>query len=157
MEFKVVQKEEFRITGLSRKYPLVNDGENFNGISEMWANLSQEQMQDILRFSNGNINGFLGVSTENKQPFFQYTIGVTTNEQKNDLVIEIPAATWLVFTCLGVLPSAMINLKEKVLKEWLPSSKYSQANIPRIEIYSQGDMSAATYKSELWIPVITTN
>ena len=41
----------------------------------------------------------------------------------------------------------------RIYSEWLPNSGYEHAMLPEIEYYSAGDMMAADYKSEIWIPV----
>jgi AraC family transcriptional regulator len=52
------------------------------------------------------------------------------------------------------MPDAIQNLQRRVVAEWLPSSGWEYADAPDIELYTQGDLSAADYRSEVWLPVV---
>ncbi|MFV0414515.1 MAG: GyrI-like domain-containing protein, partial [Oscillospiraceae bacterium] len=68
--------------------------------------------------------------------------------------ITVPATTYAVFECTGPLPGSIQTLTGRIYGEWLPSSGYTLASAPDIEVYSKGDTSAPGYKSEVWVPVI---
>jgi AraC family transcriptional regulator len=68
--------------------------------------------------------------------------------------MAFPAMTWAKFRCDGPLPTAMQAVNTRIFKEWLPNNPdYDIAMGASIEWYSQGDMQAADYHSEIWIPV----
>jgi AraC family transcriptional regulator len=52
------------------------------------------------------------------------------------------------------MPTAMAEIWGRIFSEWFPTSGYEHAEAPEVEWYSNGDMSASDYKSEIWIPVI---
>lgn len=69
-------------------------------------------------------------------------------------IYEIPEMTWAKFKCAGPLPGALQSMNTRIYKEWLPeNAEYEIAAGINIEWYSMGDMDAALYESEIWIPV----
>lgn len=67
---------------------------------------------------------------------------------------ELPDATWAKFRCCGPMPGALQTVNTKIYNEWLPGNpEYKIAFGLDIEWYSKGDMGAADYQSEIWIPV----
>ena len=47
----------------------------------------------------------------------------------------------------------MQALQKRIFSEWLPTSGYEYASAPDIELYFEGDRSAAGYRSQVWLPV----
>ena len=66
--------------------------------------------------------------------------------------IDIPEATWAIFEAEGTL----IELVNRVWKEWFPSSGYRRADnaIPDVEVYFDYDFPKDNYTYELWYPVV---
>lgn len=156
MIVKKESKTAFNVTGFMKELETDSHMENYTEIARMWGDLTSENMSTLLATSNGLINGFLGVSDEKGHDIFHYLIGVTSAVTGLDGLSDIryPDCDWLIFDCLGSIPGgAMINLKNNVLLEWLPNSDYDQLPLPRVEVYFEGDMSADSYQSELWVPI----
>lgn len=155
MNYQLETKPKFKVIGYLERFQTINNQENFGGISAMWRNLKPDQMTTLFSYSDGTIGGLLGVSDENQQVNFSYLIGTSSQveEAGNLTIIDFPEADWLLFSCEGAIPDAMMSLKEKVLNGYLPTLPLEQLQLPRIEVYLQGDMTATTYLSELWIPV----
>lgn len=65
----------------------------------------------------------------------------------------IPARTWVVFECVGAMPTAMQEAWHTISAEIIPSSSYKPTEEFDIEVYSAGDMNSPDYKSEVWIPI----
>lgn len=81
--------------------------------------------------------------------------GITTSKtRENGVSPEIPSLTWAIFEITGPMPTAMAEVWGRIFSEWFPTSGYEQAEAPEVEWYSEGDLSATDYKSEIWIPVI---
>lgn len=155
MNFKVEEKEALTLIGFKETFTTVDGGENFDEITHKWANLTEEKMGTLVSLSNWKVQGFLGVSTINGGSHFDYTIATATDatEAQDMDIVTIPASTWAVFECVGPIPNAMMALKGNI-PEWLTKAGYEQtAAMPRIEVYSNGDMSAADYHSEVWVPI----
>jgi AraC family transcriptional regulator len=66
----------------------------------------------------------------------------------------ISAAQYAVFEARGALPDSVQQLIQKIYSEWLPTSGYEYGGGSDIEVYSDGDITSADYKSEVWVPVI---
>ena len=67
--------------------------------------------------------------------------------------IAVPPATWGIFESHGPLPESTQSLMQRIYNEWFPSSGWEHADGPELEIYSDGDIRAADYYSEIWIPL----
>ncbi|WP_251867738.1 GyrI-like domain-containing protein [Enterococcus malodoratus] len=149
------KRAAFKVLGFKNQFPVIDNKENFEEIASMWAALTPEEMSQLLSVSDGEVNGFLGVSDERGEENFNYVIGTTSkvDEQEGLDNIDFPEAEWLKFECIGPIPNAMIALKKEIIYSWLPNSEFQQLPLPRFEIYFQGDMTADSYRSELWIPV----
>ncbi len=68
--------------------------------------------------------------------------------------LSVPACNWAIFEATGPMPDAIQEVTKRIFTEWFPASGYEHADAPEIEWYSEGDMSAADYKSEVWIPIV---
>ncbi len=61
---------------------------------------------------------------------------------------------WAKFRSVGPIPGALQKLNRQIFTEWLPNNvEYEPAAGMNIEMYTEGDMDAADYVSEIWIPV----
>ncbi|PKM61119.1 MAG: hypothetical protein CVU99_04900 [Firmicutes bacterium HGW-Firmicutes-4] len=71
----------------------------------------------------------------------------------------IPAFTWAVFSCGGVMPNSLQNVNEKIFSEWLPALKeYEFAAGYCVEMYDSPDKypkgtEDENYYAEIWILV----
>lgn len=52
------------------------------------------------------------------------------------------------------MPQAIQTLQQRIITEWLPTSGYEYASAPDIEVYFEGDQSAADYRSQVWLPIM---
>ncbi|RDI45580.1 AraC family transcriptional regulator [Falsibacillus pallidus] len=157
MQYTIVEKEAFRITGLSRRFSLLN-GENEKGISLLWQEVNGDgTSEELAMLNNGIVKGLLGVcvasSEENEM---DYWVAVARDGEvpgKFDSY-EVPALKWAVFAVNGAMPHAIQNKWKEIFTEWFPSSGYQHAAGPELEVYPDGDPYSADYYSEIWIPVM---
>ncbi len=160
LRYRIEDKSEFTILGCKVKMKTVNGNEDFEHITRMWAELSQDYVDHILAHNDGMIEGLIGASTNNDGERYDYYIGTTakihdgSSDIKADDILIVPKATWAIFQVLGPLPEAMIEVWKRIFTEWFPTSNYESADLPCLEIYSEGDTTAKDYSSELWLPVI---
>ncbi len=156
MNYRIEDRDGFTVAGIKERMVTVNGNENFERITEMWAGLTEEQAGEILGYSNGKMDGLLGVSANNNGQEFDYFIAATIDEGSNKglSTIEIPASTWAIFECTGALPNSIIDVWKRIFTEWFPSSGYENADSPCLEVYSDGDTAADDYKCELWLPIV---
>lgn len=172
MNYKVEQKATFIVTGHKQEMTKIEQDENYYEISRFWSSLTEEKINRLMSVTDGTIQGLLGVSdSNNSQRQFKYMIGTKTNQDKailNDLAeIHFPASKWAIIECIGAIsagvkaleehqafePNVLMQLKQSALSPWADESMCENIGIPRIELYPLGDMEAANYKCELWIPI----
>jgi AraC family transcriptional regulator len=157
MNYKIVEKEAFKIIGKSTKVTTVG-GKNTEIISEFWQESHRNGLSEKLCEFVGNM-GMLGVCMDfdlgNEE--FTYVIGVEKpNVEVSDEFIEkeIPAATWAIFESVGPMPGAIQEVWGRIFSEWFPSTGYEHADGPELEVYPAGDTNDRNYKCEVWIPII---
>ena len=66
----------------------------------------------------------------------------------------IPARSWAVFECKGMMPKAIQDMWHKIVTEFFPTSGYQPTMEIDIEAYPEGDMDSLDYHSEIWVPII---
>lgn len=155
MEYRIVEKEVFKIVGV-REWTTTDNGQNFTNVPKMWEKLPREKYGQLWSMANTDLTGILGVCADMDDGGFDYWIAAaTTNPCPPDLEEkEIPAATWAVFEAKGPIPGALQNLWQRIFSEWFPASGYIHADAPEFEWYSGGDSQSEDFISQVWIPVI---
>lgn len=156
MNFRIEEKDEFKVVGIKKWFSTVNNNQ-MKQIPKMWDNLSKE-ICEVLQTLNEN-GEFVGLCADMYNEGFDYWIGTITHKACPDNMCErvIPKSTWAIFEIVGPmrpLPNAMQDVWGRIYSEWFPSSGYKHAEIPEIEFYTKGDNTALDYKSEIWIPVV---
>lgn len=156
MNYRIEKKEAFKIVGVKENFNM-NVDESFAQVPLFW----QKSVQDgIITKLCGVMSqpplGILGVCTCMNGKDFDYYIAVATNKETPEGMVEytVPECTWAVFECIGPMPTAIQELQKRIVAEWLPTSGYEYADAPDIEVYSEGDQQSATYKSEVWLPIV---
>ena len=150
MNYRIEEKQAFKIVGVKERLSQLNLGE---GVGKMWRQTPAETMAQIRELGGEYVGVYSGMYEDNTTDYYIATItGKKTPENLCDL--EIPSLIWAVFEIVGPMPTAMGEVWGRIFSEWFPTSDYEHANYPEVEWYSQGDLSSADYKSEIWIPVI---
>ena len=149
MDYVVETMEQMTVIGLSRRVPL--DGA-FGLIPAFWEEYHQKGLDQ-------QVCGYLGICFEEEgKPDFAYMIAqfcepdapVPEGFEKR----VIAPHTWVRFRAVGALPDAIQKMNRQIFTEWLPSNTtYSLADGVNIEMYTEGDMNAPDYVSEIWLPV----
>jgi AraC family transcriptional regulator len=160
MNYRIVEKEAFRIAGLMKRVPIVFHGVN-PAIAEMWQSLDAEKIGRMKELSNTEPGGIVSASTNFSEERMQekggldHYIGAATTlpAPAGYASLEVAASSWAVFEAVGLFPSALQEIWGRIYSEWFPSSGYQQAEGPEILWNEQRDQSAADYRSEIWIPV----
>lgn len=155
MNYKILKKEEMHIIGFKKWFSTENNSQ-MTEIPKMWDAVTEEMKTKITALSNND--GVVGLCADMYDGGFDYWIGCMSDEVCPDDLEEmtIPASDWAVFEIIGPmrpLPNAMQDIWMRIYSEWLPNSGYQHAMLPEIEYYSSGDMMAADYRTEIWIPV----
>ena len=158
MKVRMVERDGFQIAGVKREFSMLN-GENLAGIPKMWDEMNGNGTDDLLfGLNNGEIKGVLGVCVDkssDKEQLMDYWIAAEYEGEAPDglLTSSIPASKWAVFEVVGPMPNAMQDMWKRIYEEWFPSSGYSIASTPALEVYSYGNIDAREYYSEIWIPI----
>ncbi|QAY67541.1 AraC family transcriptional regulator [Paenibacillus protaetiae] len=161
MNYRIVQKEPFRIAGIKKRVSIQFNGVN-EEIADMWKGLRSEDIAQLKKLSNVEPLGLISASTnfsegrmEEKGELDHY-IGVATTEENTGkfAILEVPALTWAIFEAAGPFPDTLQNVWGRIYSEWFPSASYELGVGPEILWNESKDVSSPHYRSEIWIPVI---
>ncbi len=159
MNYKVVEKEAFRIAGLKKRIPIIFEGINPE-IASMWKDV-KEISNKLERLSNVEPLGIIQASInfdegrmEEKGKLDHYIGVATTKECPNNMEqLEVPASTWAVFESIGPFPETLQNIWGRIYSEWFPSSSYELSDGPEVLWNENNDFDSPNFKSEIWIPI----
>ena len=151
LKFRVEEKAAFRVVGISC---LLNKEltKNFEVIPTVWdMALADGTLTKLTSLQESRPQGLLGISVHHTADW-KYLIAVRS-DKKDDAFEEyrIPACKWAIFEGKGTNRSLQ-ELERRVITEWLPTSGYTYANSPDIEVYIKADPQNAVY--EYWIPIL---
>ncbi|MGE7883102.1 AraC family transcriptional regulator [Bacillus sp. NPDC094077] len=161
MNYRMEEKDSFRIVGIQKRVPIVFNGVN-EEIASMWKSLDHESIRTLKSLSNIKPTGLISASTnfsegrmEEKGELDHY-IGVATTKDCPEQFkqLEVAASTWAIFEAVGPFPDALQNVWGRIYSEWFPSSNYELAEGPEILWNEQKDITSPNFKSEIWVPVL---
>lgn len=162
MNYRMEEKEAFRIVGIMKRVPLIYHGVNPH-IAAMWRTLTEESINQLKSLSNVEPLGMISASTNFSEGRLEsgeldHYIGVATTRECPDHLtqLEVPASTWAVFEAVGPFPDTLQNVWGRIYSEWFPSSNYEQAEGPELLWNEHKDVTSPTFRSEIWIPVVKT-
>ncbi|WP_259416402.1 AraC family transcriptional regulator [Bacillus toyonensis] len=161
MNYRIEEKDSFRIIGITKRVPIVFNGVN-EEIASMWKSLNPQSIQTLKMLSNVEPNGIISASTnfsegrmEEKGELDHY-IGVATTKDcpEQFAQLEVAASTWAIFEAVGPFPDALQTVWGRIYSEWFPSSNYELAGGPEILWNESKEISSPNFRSEIWIPVL---
>lgn len=159
MNYKIIEKPRFKVLEKVETQS-VRDEENKNSIPEFWTRCHNDGTVKFLSgiaSDNKFIFGICYGNTQKDSDTFDYAIGAVCDENctapDGFRISEIPARTWAMFECVGAMPNAMQDTWHKICTGFFPTAGYAPTQEMDIEAYSNGDMSSADYKSEIWVPI----
>lgn len=160
MNYRLVEKEAFRVVGLKKRVPIIFNGANPE-IEAMWKSLDEQTFKDLKRLANIEPIGIISASNnfsegrmEEKGALDHYIGTATTKECPDQFaVLEVAASTWAVFEAIGPFPSTLQNVWGRIYSEWFPSSNYEAVEGPEILWNESKDTTSPNFRSEIWIPV----
>lgn len=160
MEYRIVEKEPFKLVGIKKRVPIVFEGENPE-IMKMVQTITSEQREQLQQLRNTEVKTVVNASFNFDEGRYaekgelDHLVGSITTEDKDfgDFdVVEVPAGKWAIFSSEGLFPETLQNTWAKIFSEWLPSTHYELVDGP--EISFNGDFSnPQKVYSEIWIPV----
>lgn len=160
MNYRLVEKEAFRVVGLKKRVPIIFNGANPE-IEAMWKSLDEQTFKDLKRLANIEPIGIISASNNfsegrmGEKGALDHYIGTATTKECPDqfAVLEVAASTWAVFEAIGPFPSTLQNVWGRIYSEWFPSSNYEAVEGPEILWNESKDTTSPNFRSEIWIPV----
>ena len=149
MNYKIEQMDAFPVVGVEQTFQMDTSTQE---IPKFWAEFDAKGL-------NQKVIPMFGICFDaDANGNFPYLIGQTLMPgaviPEGLITREIPAHLWARFACVGPMPYAIQNVTKQIYSEWLPTNgTYEVAQYMEIEMYSEGDITAADYYSEVWIPV----
>lgn len=161
MNYRIVEKEPFRIIGIMKRVPIMFNGVNPE-IAAMTGNLDHETIKQLKSLSNVEPLGIIQASANfsegrmEEEGELDHYIGVATTKECPERLecLEVPALTWAVFEAVGAFPDTLQNVWGRIYSEWFPSASYELAEGPEILWNESPDVTLSDYRSEIWIPVL---
>ncbi len=161
MQYKIVEKDEFRVVGRKARVPLVHEGAN-PAIAAFIRGIGQETLQRIGSLSDQEPEGIISVSDDLDESRAEgteldYYHGVVTRAAvPEDMdALTVPAGTWAVFESSGPFPRTLQYLWRDVFTQWFPSNPYRSRPGPEI-LRTRLSQDGTQADAELWIPVERT-
>ena len=148
LEYKIVEKAQFTVMGIARKFSMEN---SYTEVTKYWDEYMSSGESRILC-------GMFGVCIDCEENEFVYLIAdnyLPWNDVPEGYETRvIPAGTWAVFPCNGPIPKTLQEVNTKIWNEWLPSCKsYRLAGNYNIEMYAPKPDQPDEIYAEIWIPV----
>lgn len=155
MDYRIVKKEAFTVLGESKEFSYKDAKQD---IPSFWEE----------HFASGRgeyVCGMYGINIDPQMgnDRFSYLIADIYNPSIDIVegleVKTIPAFTWAVFPCKGVLSQTMQAVNTKIFSEWLPAQQdYEIAAGYCVEMYDDagkypGGTADENYYAEIWIPI----
>lgn len=158
MNYKIVTKDAFKVLEKVEKHS-IDDAQNKNTIPEFWTRSHADGTVSTLLEQTPDSTFIYGVcygNTPNDAKTFDYAIAAQYGGggiPDGFRVKEIPERTWAVFECKGAMPNSIQETWHKICAEFFPTSGYQPTYEMDIEAYTNGDMLAPDYYSEIWVSV----
>lgn len=162
MDYRIEKKNAFKLV-MRKKKVSCNQELTAAEISEFWQQCGMDGTISALCkyipedniFGHCMVGASFGKDAMDKE--FPYAIGAMYNgapvEEKDFIVEEIPAHTYVVFPCVGKLPEAFQKLYQQIYSEFFPTSEYQPCGGTDFEAYPSADVSSSTYQCEIWVAV----
>lgn len=160
MEYRIVEKEPFKLVGIKKRVPIVFQGENPE-IMKMLQSITPEQREQLQQLRNTEVKTVVNASfnfdegRNIEKGQLDHLIGSITTKDRdfgNFDVVEVPAGSWAVFSSEGPFPQTLQQTWAKIFSEWLPSSHYELVDGPEIS-FNGGFSNPQKVYSEIWVPV----
>ena len=160
MHYRIEEKEAFYILEKVETHCLEN-GQNLTSIPAFWGRAVADGSLNMLETLTNDDTYTFGICYNNpdqNDKTFEYSIAMKCDAETPVPVgfrkKLIPAKTWIAFQCVGAMPNAIQDMWKRIVSEFFPTSDYQPTYEMDIEAYTQGDMDAPDYRSEIWVPIV---
>ncbi|WP_035798397.1 AraC family transcriptional regulator [Kitasatospora mediocidica] len=158
MQYRIVEKDEFRIVGKKATVPQVHEGVN-PAIAAHIQSVGPETVGRIARLTDQEPEGIISAivyltdSREEGAELDYWHAVVSNAEVPEDLdSVTVPAGTWAVFESTGPYPRALQEMWRDVFTQWFPSNPYATRPGPEI-LRTRPSKDWSESDAQLWIPV----
>lgn len=159
MDYRIIEKPGFYLTGFRTQVPLVHTGPN-EAIINFEKSLDPAAKAALIKLNDTEPSGQLSISTEIEDPTTEGTLldywhAAATTQATNDPRFDqlvVPAGTWVVFETEGPYPEAMQQMWADAATEWFPANPYHWAPGPQM-LHVDYDQDVARARAELWLPI----
>ena len=153
MEYRIIEKGEFRLAGVAARVPMQFEGEN-PAIAELALSITMHRLMDTepRRVVNASWNSDTNFQEEAGE--LTHLIGVPTTARtagENLELVDVPALTWAVFPNDGPHPETMQQTTARIYAEWLAEVPYELDGFRMLSFSDVRDDGTAY--SEIWVPV----
>ena len=162
MNYQIVFKESFTVLEKVEQHTVAN-AQNQNTIPDFWNRVHQDgTIETLLQHASDRsyVFGICYGSGHTDCEHFDYSIAIQcapdTAAPEGYRVHTIPARTWVISDCVGAMPDAIQQLWHELCAEFFPTSDYQPTYEMDIEAYPAGNMTAADYRSQIWVPIKNT-
>lgn len=159
MDYKIIKKDAFHVIERVETHS-IDDSVNLNTIPGFWTRAHNDgTIKTLLELTTdtASIFGICYGNSPKDVKTFDYSIAALCREDcvapDGFRITEIPSRTWAIFPCKGAMPDAIQGLWHRICAEFFPASPYQPTYELDIEAYTEGNMSAPDYESEIWVPV----
>ena len=120
--------------------------QNFEVIPTVWDTaLVDGTLTKLSALQESRPQGLLGISVHHTEDW-KYLIAVRSDRKEDSFEeYHIPACKWAIFEGQGTNRSLQ-ELEKRVIVEWLPTSGFTYANSPDIEVYIKADPQEEVYE-----------
>lgn len=159
MEYRIIEKGEFRLAGVAARVPMQFEGEN-PAIAELALSITEAQRAEMYRLMDTEPRRVVNASWNSDTNFQEeageltHLIGVPTMAHEageNLALVEVPALTWAVFPNDGPHPETMQQTTARIYAEWLAEVPYELDGFRMLSFSDVRDNGTAY--SEIWVPV----
>ena len=152
LKIKLVKKDVFYLTGISRHYSSVDDG--LRVIGNFWKQMDSS-IQELSKSGNQEFKGIIGyISRSVKGYGIDYTICVSCNKNNNKTnglkLITIKPSNWIVFHADIEKSEDIQSITYKIYNDYLPQSEFKINDKYEIELFDNNGILL----SEIWIPLL---
>lgn len=162
MDYRIEKRDAFKIICRKKQVHKPQGDTATADISKFWAECNADgTMERLCEYASfEHLHGILGIcfSDELSDSAFPYGIGAEYNGKPitDDRfeIAEIPAYTYAVFQCRGIMPDAFKETYKKICTEFFPQSiTYEYGSGIELEVYPSADVQNPDYVCEIWIAV----
>lgn len=159
MDYRIVDKDAFRLIGYATEIPLVYEGQN-EAITRFVSTIGEQDLARLKDLSDQEPRGIVAAvepidqSGRAEGSPVAYLHGVVSDSAAPEGTTEraVPAGTWAVFAGRGKAPEAIQYLWRDVFTQWFPSNPYRSVAGPEILRTELSD-DGVEMDYELWLPV----